>query len=357
MKSIYLTIFSLFILFSQGCSQESHIDTNLIGLVQTPSGFIYIDTSGNPLFSTTYESAAPFSEGMAFVKDGGSWHVIDTSGTKLFPAPENYYPTTFLNGWALLNFNARKFRHINKDGIINSSFEGLVRPFSCGRAAASNQDISGFIDTSGTMKFTYSLDSMQQIHDFNEGRACFRSVKSFKWGFIDIDGEIAVHPQYYEVGQFSEALCRVSTVTEDRKVVWNYINENGETVLELNCSDATDFSSGMASIKLKDGTWRIIDKAGKVLFEHFINLHFSEDLAVCYSKEKGKIGFVDASGSFIIEPQFEWASNFKNGYAIIEKDGKMGYIDSNGEIVILPAYSKADHFVNPNETNRIPLKY
>lgn len=50
--------------------------------------------------------------------------------------------------------------------------------------------------------------------------------------------------------------------------------------------------------------------------------------------EKGKWGYVDQSGSWVIKPKFEYAAQFENGRAKVGKDGKFGYIDYSGKEVI-----------------------
>jgi hypothetical protein len=47
-----------------------------------------------------------------------------------------------------------------------------------------------------------------------------------------------------------------------------------------------------------------------------------------------KYGYIDNSGSMVIPPQFDRASNFSQGLASIENNGKWSYINESGEIVI-----------------------
>ena len=61
--------------------------------------------------------------------------------------------------------------------------------------------------------------------------------------------------------------------------------------------------------------------------------------AYVYQGNHRRWGYIDSMGKFVIEPQFNLASDF-NGYsvAIIEKDGKYGVINSNGEYILNPIY-------------------
>jgi len=66
--------------------------------------------------------------------------------------------------------------------------------------------------------------------------------------------------------------------------------------------------------------------------------------------ENGKWGYVDKKGEVVIRPQFEMASDFKNGLAavaVIDKVGyknKYGYIDKSGKMVVAPQYDEAGDF-------------
>ena len=49
----------------------------------------------------------------------------------------------------------------------------------------------------------------------------------------------------------------------------------------------------------------------------------------------GKDGFIDKTGKYVINPQFDIAFDFSEGLAGIWIGGKRGYIDKTGKIVYL----------------------
>lgn len=55
-------------------------------------------------------------------------------------------------------------------------------------------------------------------------------------------------------------------------------------------------------------------------------------------------GYVDNSGTFVINPQFENAYPFFNGLARVESDGKVGYIATDGKYVVQPQYQAGSDF-------------
>jgi len=64
--------------------------------------------------------------------------------------------------------------------------------------------------------------------------------------------------------------------------------------------------------------------------------HFYEGLS--NFKINGKWGFVDKKGNIVIEPKFEYASQFTNGLAYAEINEKSGFINKNGTFVIEPKF-------------------
>ncbi|MCB0190342.1 MAG: WG repeat-containing protein [Anaerolineae bacterium] len=63
-----------------------------------------------------------------------------------------------------------------------------------------------------------------------------------------------------------------------------------------------------------------------------------------YSQDGEQYGYVDLSGAFVIEPQFEQADDFSEGLAAVQVDDLMGYIDSSGATVIEPQFELAGPF-------------
>jgi hypothetical protein len=60
---------------------------------------------------------------------------------------------------------------------------------------------------------------------------------------------------------------------------------------------------------------------------------FHEGLSVAQPKNGTKTGYIDRSGKFVIEPKFDFASEFKNGLAKVRQGKIWGYIDRTGKYV------------------------
>jgi len=68
-------------------------------------------------------------------------------------------------------------------------------------------------------------------------------------------------------------------------------------------------------------------------------LYFSEGLAAV--RQGGYFGYIDTSGAWAIEPQFEYARGFRNGRAIVYgEQGAPNYIDRKGKLLLKGEYKK-----------------
>lgn len=61
-------------------------------------------------------------------------------------------------------------------------------------------------------------------------------------------------------------------------------------------------------------------------------------------KSGGRYGYVNPEGKYVINPQFDDATMFREGIARVKKDGKYGYIGQDGNYICLPIYHDATVF-------------
>jgi hypothetical protein len=165
-----------------------------------------------------------------------------------------------------------------------------------------------------------------------------------KWGYISPKGEYVVNPQFRDATVFHDGLAKV--VATDGKV--GYIKDNGEYAIAAKYKNGTLFFDGLAFVVEDGGYPTCIDKSGKtkfVLKEAKIVCGFSEGLAL-FSDNENKYGFVDKSGKIVVNPQFDGAWHFNEGFAILVQDGKCGFIDKTGKIVINPQFDLVSDFKN-----------
>ena len=146
-------------------------------------------------------------------------------------------------------------------------------------------------------------------------------------------GEVVIpYGRYEELGDYVEGM--LYACKNDK---FGYINPNNEIIIPFKFADAKDFSEGLAMVAVIKGyytTWW----GGR--------------------KEKLAYGFIEKTGSFVIQPTFANQSlapgnGFKEGLAVmgVERSDniypdKYGYIDTTGKWAIKPVYSDADDFVD-----------
>lgn len=81
-----------------------------------------------------------------------------------------------------------------------------------------------------------------------------------------------------------------------------------------------------------------------LIFTFVFSLFYVSAQELALVRENGKFGFIDKSGAYVIEPQFDRAKSFSQQYAAVEKDKKWGFINTSGEWVIQPEYNKVKYF-------------
>ncbi|MFD1903868.1 WG repeat-containing protein [Paenibacillus rhizoplanae] len=114
-----------------------------------------------------------------------------------------------------------------------------------------------------------------------------------------------------------------------------YINTKGKLIIPYRYSSTSDFSEGMAVVKLAvGGKYGYIDTTGKLRitprYDHATL--FSDGAAVVYVN--GKYGYIDKAGKYLMKPQFSMAQPFSEGLAFVERNGVSFYINKKGAKVI-----------------------
>jgi hypothetical protein len=131
-----------------------------------------------------------------------------------------------------------------------------------------------------------------------------------------------------------------------------YIDRSGKVVVPptLKVDDTGgEFHDGLLEISSSDGKY--IDTSGRA--KNFPKLYrgwdFSEGLAAALPTADGKWGYIDTTGHFAIEPQFDnypagYVAPFSDGYASIESKQRVGYIEKTGQFTITPRFLRGKSF-------------
>lgn len=162
--------------------------------------------------------------------------------------------------------------------------------------------------------FSYAGDFIQGLAIVGIGNC---DEDSCQYGLIDKRGKFVIPPVYDELNEATEGLYLVAK--NDR---YGFVTSKGETAVTLKYTYALPFQQGLAAVAI-DSNWFFIDKTGKQAFiARFQNVSSFSD-SLCAATPDGNLwGYIDMTGNFIIQPQYESAEDFSSGFGIISKREK-----------------------------------
>lgn len=205
------------------------------------------------------------------------------------------------------------------------------------------------------------------ISDFKSDLARFKLNN--KWGYLNKSGKEVIPPIFDEAEDFSRDIAVVKqnglagvinkqnkvvvpfkqensliTINDDiinvRNFVGDYVNctiydQSGKEMLSLkgNYTKIDDFSEGIAAVYKEEEKF-FIELKGNKLFNFTSRDYNSFKEGFLAIQYRGFWGFMDKTGKFIIEPQYELASSFSEGLAkVLLEDQKVGFIDKKGNLI------------------------
>jgi len=152
-----------------------------------------------------------------------------------------------------------------------------------------------------------------------------------KWGYIDVNGNLVISPQFDKANNFY----------------------NGLALVQIGVDEQISFDQWMEGVR-PTVKRSYIDPSEKYVVDPGIDHEllywgdFHEGLASFQDmKTSFELGFINKFGQISIEPQFDninWVNHFSEGYCRIEDNDKWGYIDVNGQWAIPPFYPDAANF-------------
>lgn len=175
-----------------------------------------------------------------------------------------------------------------------------------------------------------------------------------KWGFIDNTGTVKIQPQFdMRVGSpgFSEGLAAAG-VEVSGEPKFGYIDRSGAWVIEPQFDTASDFSDGLAAVGRRTGLdgyrymeFGFIDTTGSLVrpMQYYMSVPvFHDGLALVFvAEDYSSQCFVDKTGATALGP-YDFAYDFSEGLAYVEKGGKRGFIDRTGDWVTELAVATRD---------------
>lgn len=341
-----------------------------------------------------YEAAQAFSEGLAAVRQNGKWGYIDTTGKAVIPfqydqayafhegkavvgtlaATDNYgsdgepsYVYRYTAGFIDQSGRYTPFRSstgeavsyvtdsqdiLDGDGILfHNGYACLLEDFGMGCA--------GLYDASGdpvslTVQSTYgSYDALIDPTTVNEGFIVCGA------GFLNLATHRALEPvvdpvkfpETFNIScyPFNQGLGPVSFGVSDGQggELWymGFINASGQWVIQpfpirdywvINSKTSYKLfgDTGLAMFQNTDGLYGAIDKSGNTVIPfQYQDLRPVGEGRIPF-QQNGKYGYLDAGDlSVVIPAQYENATGFSNGLAVVYDGAKAFLIDWNGSPV------------------------
>jgi hypothetical protein len=268
----------------------------------------YINGNGRIIIEPTFDSARPFEEGLARVREGNVGY-IDPAGEFVIE-PRFQDGQGFSEGYAAVLVDGR-WGFINRSGAfaINPQYTA-AHSFEKGRAFVRSPDFEWeYIDTRGNLVRTLETPDLFEFeetdNDFHDSRALVFDFNTNQYGYIDENGDMSIEFQYAEARNFSDGLAAIKISDS-----WGFIDPNNGTRIPPKYIEAGNFSEGLVAARENTNTW----------------------------------GYADKSGRMVIEPQFEDARPFSEGRAAVLIDGFWGYIDKSGNVISEPDFDDAEPF-------------
>gem|GEM_PF-1844291 len=195
----------------------------------------------------------------------------------------------------------------------------------------------GFMDHSGRTVIKPQFDGTS---GFSEGLADVRV--GTKVGYINTKGTVVIAPQFDSGGLFTNGRAAVQFTNR-----FGAIDADGKLISSPTFQWVGSFTGNgkLAPVRTGDNQAAFIDRSGTLVWPgkfDALGVGFTEGLAPAASG--GKWGYIDEKGTWVIDPQFEWASNFRDGLASVKVGGRTGYIDRKGKFVINPQFEWGEVF-------------
>ncbi len=232
--------------------------------------------------------------------------------------------------------------------FMNAYFsEGMCPVFIDRDRNPNTLDNVGYIDKKGNIVLELG-EQYGKIWPFHDGLALFKQQGGNNdgcYGYINKKGAVVIPAIYEKASDF----CNGFALVEKGSEAW-YINKKGKNVFNNDFGNSKPFSEGLAVVN--DGE-NIINIKGKVIISIESEMKyygtFSEGLIRFYS-DKGT-GFADTKGHVVYLLKYDSnieTANYSDGLLRINtrigKKSGWGYLDREGNIVIEPIYDYAGDF-------------
>ena len=156
------------------------------------------------------------------------------------------------------------------------------------------------------------------------------------YGLVSMDGSFALPPVYSGIEAFSD--CFLVRGGEHRFEVYDLEGKllfNGDGLADMDTPWFCSYGEDLFTMSNNYMEYYYVDRSGKIVLGPYASADaFSDGLACVQAEENAKFGYIDRTGAWVIQPQFDSSARFRDGQAIQHRDGKCLVIDRTGAEVI-----------------------
>jgi len=290
----------------------NNMEKSLFPFQNIDSKWGYMDIEGNTIIKPQYDSASYFTDNKAVVtiegKNSDKYGYINKNGDIVVP---------IIYDWAAPYSNGLYFVKKMKNPQADHGGETWI-----------------YMNDNGEVVLQLTDKDFYLVWPGNGGLSnVAKDAAPGSWGCIDITGDYIIKPQYSGLGYFCDGLAWFRNVG-GRDSKFGFINKENEIVIPEMYEAPGDFSEGIAPVKL-NGKWGYINGKNEIVIEFKFDdaKSFSESVAAV--NENGLWGVIDHTGEYVIPPQYPNLSNSYNGLFMVQKNlfDFDYYVNLNGEII------------------------
>ncbi len=263
--------------------------------------------------------------------------------------PQNTVKEKLYPIWKLTP-QGKEWGYINEAGkiVVTPEYESADFFSSYGTAVVGTKDRKALISSTGATVLKPIYDSLAV---YPQDRRI--GVRDGIWTeMLDKAGK-AVYETRLAIYPMAEGGARIQEYVGD-KILEGYIDDSGTVTIEPQFIYGTSFVNQKAVVKKSEGTFAIIDPAGKSLadFQAEEIIEPSEDsFGFKQGGKSAKLwGYRDMSGKVTIKPAFANVQPFNKGIAIVAQKQKSalhyGLINAKGKFILLPKYERIEDLRN-----------
>ncbi len=216
-----------------------------------------------------------FSCGVAIIKKGQSYALIDSSGNTVIP-----WNQWILTEKAVSHFIVAENPATHEYALLNTKGKVLIPRISdkylkvdLDRYTLIQQANKYFFINAEGKRFDFILPKYQYIVDvgtFSEGLASQR-LQNFKYQYVDRTGKVVIPGPFDFANPFNEGVALVGKKNEFQEMMYGFIDKKGSFIIPYKYSiQPGNFCSGLAFVTAKDTSeflFGYINKKGELMYK------------------------------------------------------------------------------------------